>query len=253
MAEIFRHGALSAGHLEGEIQDLSADLVERRPAFEDTARVNIHVPAHAAVGVGVGANLDDFKRQMSETSNLASAAARKVAQQFLEMNKGLASAAGATAFNNAGLAALRFAGKIALVVGAVKLMGDAVSAARDQLKQMVDIAAAFSIYRERLPAGRRVGIVTASGGAGGWIADACVAAGLEVPELDAETRSRVDAHIPSYGTSQNPVDCTAQAVRQLGYSKLANMVAASERIDSVVVVVSARSAEVYEREHITNS
>ena len=88
----------------------------------------------------VGANLDDFKRQMNETSNLASAAARKVAQQFLEMNKGLASAAGATAFNNAGLAALRFAGKIALVVGAVKLMGDAVGAARDQIKQMVDIA-----------------------------------------------------------------------------------------------------------------
>lgn len=88
----------------------------------------------------VGANLDDFKRQMNETSSLASTAARKVAQQFLEMNKGLASAAGATAFNNAGLAALRFAGKIALVVGAIKLMGDAVGAARNQLKEMVDIS-----------------------------------------------------------------------------------------------------------------
>jgi acyl-CoA synthetase (NDP forming) len=116
------------------------------------------------------------------------------------------------------------------------------------IEQMVDIAAAFSIYRERLPAGKRVGIVTASGGAGGWIADACVAAGLEVPELDAETRSRIDAHIPSYGTSQNPVDCTAQAVRQLGYSRLASLVGSSERVDSVIVVVSARSAEVYERE-----
>ena len=116
------------------------------------------------------------------------------------------------------------------------------------IEQMVDIAAAFSIYRDRLPAGKRVGIVTASGGAGGWIADACVAAGLEVPELDAQTRGRIDAHIPSYGTSQNPVDCTAQAVRQLGYSKLASLVGSSERVDSVIVVVSARSAEVYERE-----
>ncbi|HEV8095517.1 MAG TPA: acetate--CoA ligase family protein [Burkholderiales bacterium] len=116
------------------------------------------------------------------------------------------------------------------------------------IEEMVDIAACFSAYRERLPAGKRVGIVTASGGAGGWIADACVAAGLEVPELDAETRSRIDVHIPSYGTSQNPVDCTAQAVRQLGYSKLASMVGESERVDSVIVVVSARSAEVYERE-----
>ena len=116
------------------------------------------------------------------------------------------------------------------------------------LEEMVDIAACFSAYRERLPAGKRVGIVTASGGAGGWIADASVAAGLEVPELDAETRGKIDVHIPSYGTSQNPVDCTAQAVRQLGYSKLASLVGESPRVDSVIVVVSARSAEVYERE-----
>ena len=116
------------------------------------------------------------------------------------------------------------------------------------IEEMVDIAACFSAYGERLPAGKRVGIVTASGGAGGWIADACTAAGLEVPELDAETRKQIDVHIPSYGTSQNPVDCTAQAVRQLGYSKLASFVSASPRVDSVIVVVSARSAEVYERE-----
>jgi hypothetical protein len=37
-------------------------------------------------------------------------------------------------------------------------------------------------------------------------------------------------------------------VRQLGYSKLASLVGSSERVDSVIVVVSARSAEVYERE-----
>jgi acyl-CoA synthetase (NDP forming) len=117
-----------------------------------------------------------------------------------------------------------------------------------EIEEMVDIAACFSAYRERLPAGKRVGIVTASGGAGGWIADASVAAGLEVPELDPETRGKIDVHIPSYGTSQNPVDCTAQAVRQLGYSKLASLVGSSPRVDSVIVVVSARSAEVYERE-----
>ena len=116
------------------------------------------------------------------------------------------------------------------------------------IEEMVDIAATFSAYRDRLPAGTRVGIVTASGGAGGWIADACVAAGLEVPELDPGTRGKIDVHIPSYGTSQNPVDCTAQAVRKLGYSKLASLVAESERVDSVIIVVSARSAEVYERE-----
>lgn len=116
------------------------------------------------------------------------------------------------------------------------------------IEQGIDIAAVFAACRDRLPRGRRVGIVTASGGAGGWLADACSAAGLEVPELDAQSRKRIDAHIPSYGTSQNPVDCTAQAVRQLGYSGLAGLVVDSERVDSVIVVTSARSSETFERD-----
>lgn len=116
------------------------------------------------------------------------------------------------------------------------------------IEEMVDIAAGFSIYRDRLPAGPRVGICTASGGSGGWIADACVAAGLQVPELDPATRARIDPHLPPYGTSQNPVDGTAQAIREIGYSELARLVGCSDRVDSVIVVTSARSSEIYERE-----
>jgi acyl-CoA synthetase (NDP forming) len=52
--------------------------------------------------------------------------------------------------------------------------------------ELLDIAAAFARFGDRLPRGRRVGIATASGGAGGWMADACAAAGLEVPELEPE-------------------------------------------------------------------
>ena len=55
--------------------------------------------------------------------------------------------------------------------------------------EMVDIAAGFVAWGQRLPQGRRVVICTGSGGGGGWMADACTAAGLEVPELDAETRA----------------------------------------------------------------
>ena len=60
--------------------------------------------------------------------------------------------------------------------------------------------------------GNRVGIFTPSGGAGGWMADGCAAAGLEVPELDAETRAAIAPHLPAYGATQNPVDVTAQAI-----------------------------------------
>ena len=90
--------------------------------------------------------------------------------------------------------------------------------------EMVDIAAGFVAWGQRLPQGRRVAICTGSGGGGGWMADACTAAGLEVPQLDAETRARIDRHLPSYGTSQNPVDATAQAVSKIGYAGLAELV-----------------------------
>jgi acetate---CoA ligase (ADP-forming) len=111
-------------------------------------------------------------------------------------------------------------------------------------EEMVDIAQGFLRSGiAQLPAGRRVAICTASGGGGGWMADACIAAGLEVPTLDAETRRNVDKHLPSYGTSQNPIDGTAQAIHALGYAGMAELVLDSPSIDSVIVVMSGRAGE----------
>lgn len=118
------------------------------------------------------------------------------------------------------------------------------------LEEMVDLAQGFLAAGPDLPAGRRVGICTASGGGGGWMADACAAAGLEIPELDAETRREIDKIIPSYGTSQNPVDGTAQAIRSAGYAGLASRVAPSPVVDGIIVVMSGRAGEhvAHERE-----
>jgi acyl-CoA synthetase (NDP forming) len=106
--------------------------------------------------------------------------------------------------------------------------------------EMVDIAAGFLGFGSRLPVGKRVGICTSSGGGGAWLADSCVAAGLEVPELDPATRAQIDVHLPPYGTSQNPVDLTAQAVHQSGYAKFARLVANSPAVDSVIMVITGR-------------
>jgi acetate---CoA ligase (ADP-forming) len=106
--------------------------------------------------------------------------------------------------------------------------------------EMLDLAAGFLACKERLPKGRRVGICTASGGAGIWMADACAAAGLEVPVLDDATRATLSVHVPAYGTSRNPVDFTAQGVQKLGYAEFARVVAGSPAIDSVIVVITAR-------------
>jgi acetate---CoA ligase (ADP-forming) len=106
--------------------------------------------------------------------------------------------------------------------------------------EMLDLAVGFLACGDRMPAGNRVGICTASGGAGIWMADACAAAGLDVPVLDDPTRNALSAYVPSYGTTQNPVDSTAQGVQKLGYAEFARLVARSPSVDSVVVVITAR-------------
>ncbi len=114
--------------------------------------------------------------------------------------------------------------------------------------ELVDIAAAFSYHGRNLPMGNRVGICTASGGGGGWLADQCTAAGLELPELDAETRATIDEFLPAYGTSQNPIDATAQAVRKTGYGGLARLAITSPVLDSIIVLCSCRNPAVLQRE-----
>jgi acetate---CoA ligase (ADP-forming) len=106
--------------------------------------------------------------------------------------------------------------------------------------EMLDLASGFLACKDRLPKGNRVGICTASGGAGIWMADAAAAAGLDVPILDDATRATLSVHVPSYGTSQNPVDFTAQGVQKLGYAEFARIVAGSPVVDSVIVVITAR-------------
>src|SRR5215813_8824815 len=117
-----------------------------------------------------------------------------------------------------------------------------------EFDEMIDLAVGFLACGDRLPVGNRVGICTSSGGAGVWMADACAAAGLEVPVLDDATRKSIDVHIPSYGTSQNPVDSTAQGVHQMGYATFARLVAQSSLIDGVVIAVTARRAAFLEND-----
>lgn len=110
----------------------------------------------------------------------------------------------------------------------------------NDLDEMVDIASGFINFGSRLPAGRRVAICSSSGGGAAWAADAAAAAGLDVPLLDPETRAKIDAYLPPYGTSQNPIDVTAQAIHERGYAEFARLAAESPSVDGVIVVVTGR-------------
>ncbi len=78
----------------------------------------------------------------------------------------------------------------------------------DDQDELLDIAA--GLVKHSLPAGRRVAVISPSGGTGVWLADACARFGLDVPEIDMERQARLRAIMPAYGSPVNPVDLTGQ-------------------------------------------
>jgi acetyltransferase len=57
--------------------------------------------------------------------------------------------------------------------------------------------------------GKKVVILSGSGGRGVMLADKCERLGLEVPEITGTTRARLEEALPAFGSARNPVDMTA--------------------------------------------
>jgi len=93
-----------------------------------------------------------------------------------------------------------------------------------------------------LPKGRRVGIITVSGGGGAWMADTLTQHGLVVPNLSPAAQATLRPLMPSYGAAGNPVDVTAQG-SNTGPAMMTVMehLADSEEIDMLVLVSSLAS------------
>jgi acetyltransferase len=92
-----------------------------------------------------------------------------------------------------------------------------------------------------LPSGGRVAVVTVSGGAGIWGADAVALKGLQVPELSQAIQTEIGKLMPSYGTARNPIDVTAQGVTSGGLQKSVDLLTASDEVDAILVVLSLSS------------
>ena len=106
----------------------------------------------------------------------------------------------------------------------------------DDLDHMLDVAAAFSFCRR--PRGNRVAVITGSGGSAVWMADILSAHGLELPVLEEDIQKRILALLPSYASAQNPVDGTAQAIHEVGYARLVEIVRESKQIDVILLIGS---------------
>ena len=79
--------------------------------------------------------------------------------------------------------------------------------------------AAFLGY-QRWPKGRRMGVLTASGGACDIIADRASAEGIDIPPFTPETAQAIAAHLPSFAAARNPLDVTGYVLANARSSPL---------------------------------
>ncbi len=125
-------------------------------------------------------------------------------------------------------------------VGDPELSAEALSApgviAVSDQEELVDVGLALS----RAPCwhGGGVAVVSISGGAGAWAADACFAAGLDVPIFDEELQVQLRRFMPPYGGAANPVDLTAQALATGGLAPPLELALGSPAVGAAMLVGS---------------
>jgi acyl-CoA synthetase (NDP forming) len=108
------------------------------------------------------------------------------------------------------------------------------------LQSLVD--AAVALAWQPLPRGRRLGVVSASGGACSVIADECARHGLALPALAGATERRVREIIPPFGASQNPIDVTMEITVNPGMvGQVTALLLAEETIDAVLVMMTTNA------------
>ena len=110
----------------------------------------------------------------------------------------------------------------------------------ETLEELVDVASLFSAGG-RLD-GRSVGIVTNAGGLGILCADACEAAGLELPALGDDTVTALRAVLPAEASVANPVDMLGGATAATYAAVLPHVLADPHVSACVVLFVPAVSA-----------
>jgi acetyl coenzyme A synthetase (ADP forming)-like protein len=110
----------------------------------------------------------------------------------------------------------------------------------ETLEELVDVASLFSAGG-RLD-GRSVGIVTNAGGLGILCADACEAAGLELPALGDDTVTALRGVLPAEASVANPVDMLGSATAATYAAVLPHVLADPHVAACVVLFVPAVSA-----------
>jgi acyl-CoA synthetase (NDP forming) len=108
-------------------------------------------------------------------------------------------------------------------------------------KTLLDVASALD-HQPPLR-GKRVGIITNSGGTGVELADLFEERGLLVPALSPDLQRAIASVLPPHGSAVNPIDVTTQWEHFAKmYARSVEALMESEEVDAVVPVLLQRSA-----------
>ncbi len=105
----------------------------------------------------------------------------------------------------------------------------------ETLEELFDVASLLA--HQPVPPGRRVAVMSNGGGPAIVAADACVAAGLEVPELSPSVQAELRELAPAGGI-QNPVDLIASAPADV-FEGAIRVLLASDEVDALLVIYVA--------------
>lgn len=108
------------------------------------------------------------------------------------------------------------------------------------LQTLMDCVIALSW--QPLPRGRRIGVITASGGACSVVADDCARWRLELPRFGDQAHRRIAEIVPSFGVSQNPIDLTMQLTSDPSIAgRVAQIVLEDPDIDALVLLMTTNA------------
>ncbi len=106
----------------------------------------------------------------------------------------------------------------------------------DGLDELLDTAALFA--RAKRPPTTGVCVYSISGGTSAHLADLLTAAGIELPELTAETQAALREWIPGYLRINNPIDNGGHPVGDWRGRKILDAVLADPRVGMLVVPIT---------------
>jgi acyl-CoA synthetase (NDP forming) len=107
----------------------------------------------------------------------------------------------------------------------------------EDLDELIDLAMLYSLSAP--PAGKRLGLLTISGGFGVFATDQVIRAGFEMPPLAAETREALAPYLSAPGTSlANPVDMAAKFFQPQNYETIFGALDRDPNFDAYLMIVA---------------